>query len=269
MEKLIITVAPTGSVPTKKENPNLPVTPEEVIEDAVRCFGSGASVIHLHARDSEQRPVHDQAFFRQTMEGIREKTNLILQVSTGGRANPSWESRSAALELRPEMASLTTGSVNFPDRSYVNEPAFIEYLARKMQDCGIKPEMEIFDLSMVSNAVDLVRKGLAEEPLHFNFVLGLPGALPFNPANLVYLVQNLPPGATWTVSGIGRAQLPAAILAIIMGGHVRVGLEDNIYYQKGLLATNVALVDRVVRLARELGREIASPDEARRILHLK
>ena len=166
------------------------------------------------------------------------------------------------------MASLSTGSVNFPTSAYVNEPALIEYLAKDMLKNKLKPEVECFDVSMINNAVDLMNRGLIEAPLHFNFVMGLKGAIPFSLKNYVHMMESIPAGATWNVSGVGPAQLSAIAPAIITGGHVRVGLEDNIYYSKGILATNVQLVERVVRLAKELGRDVATPDEARKILHI-
>ena len=269
MEKLIITVAPTGSLPTKKDTPHVPVTPQEVIQDTYDCYNAGASVVHIHARDSEQKPAHDIAFFTETVAGIREKCNIIVQISTGGRASQGYETRAHALSLKPEMASLTTGSVNFPTSAYVNEPALIEYLAKIMQDNGIKPEMEIFDVSMITNALDLLKKGLVSAPLHFDFVMGLKGAIPFSMKNYVHLMESIPAGSTWTVAGVARAQLELLPLSILTGGHVRVGLEDNIYYNKGELATNAQLVARAVRLAKELGREVATPDEARRIMNLR
>ncbi len=269
MEKLIITVAPTGSLPTKKDTPFVPVTPQEVIQDTYSCCNAGASVVHIHARDSEQKPAHDLAFFTEAVAGIREKCNVIIQISTGGRAAQGQESRARALSLKPEMASLTTGSVNFPNSAYVNDPDMIEYLAKTMKDNGIKPELEIFDVSMINNALDLEKKGLVSAPLHFDFVMGLKGAIPFSMKNYVHLMESIPAGSTWTVAGVGRAQLELLPLSILTGGHVRVGLEDNIFYSKGVLATNVHLVERAVRLAKELGREIATPDEARQILHLR
>ena len=166
------------------------------------------------------------------------------------------------------MASLTTGSVNFPNSVYVNSPDLIEALAGDMQTYGIKPEMEIFDVSMISNATALLAKGLVAAPLHFDFVMGLKGAIPASVENLVHMRNTIPPDATWTVAGIGKAQLAMTTHAILMGGHVRVGLEDNIYYRRGELATNAQLVKRVVQLAGILGREIATPDEARQILKL-
>jgi 3-keto-5-aminohexanoate cleavage enzyme len=179
------------------------------------------------------------------------------------------EARAAAVrQLRPEMASLTTGSMNFPDRVYANPFTVVEYLASVMKDAGTKPEMEIFEPGMIANARMLVDTDLARPPLHFDFVLGSRGSLPATPRNLLFLSESIPPGSTWTVAGIGRWQLPMAVLAIVMGGHVRVGLEDNLYYRKGVLATNEQLVARVARLAAELGRPVATPEEAREILGL-
>jgi 3-keto-5-aminohexanoate cleavage enzyme len=269
MQKLIITVAPTGSLPTKRMTPHVPITPAEIIETGVRCEALGASIYHIHARNPQDESASTEfELFEKIYSGLKARTDLILQISTGGRAGMQYAQRSERLKLRPEMASLTTGSVNFPDRVYQNSPDLIEALARDMLSYHIKPEMEIFDVSMVSNAVDLLSKNLALAPLHFNFVMGLRGALPASIENLVHLKNSIPADATWTVSGIGAAQLVMNTHAILMGGHVRVGLEDNIYYRRGELATNEQLVERIVRLSTELGRDIASPAEARKILYL-
>jgi 3-keto-5-aminohexanoate cleavage enzyme len=269
MDKLIITVAPTGSVPTKAQNPHLPVTPEEIADTAYRCWQIGASIVHVHARDDQGRPTLDPNVFARIYELISDRCDIIIQISTGGRAGMDLEARAAAVRrLRPEMASLTTGSMNFPDRVYENPFITIEYLARAMQEAGTKPEMEIFEAGMIANAQLLVERGLATEPLHFNFVLGSPGSLPATPKNLLHLSELIPRHASWTASGLGRWQLPMNTLALVMGGHVRVGLEDNLYYRKGELASNEQLVERMVRLADELGRPVATPNEARAILHL-
>ncbi len=269
MEKLIITVAPTGSLPTKKQNPHVPITPEEIVACAVRCESAGASIVHVHVRNPEdESPSPDFRLFEEVCDGLGSQTRLIVQISTGGRAGMSYEKRSERLKLRPEMASLTTGSVNFPNSIYENSPELIERLAADMLRYGIKPEMEIFDVSMIANALDLVKRNLVRPPLHFNFVLGLKGAIPATLENLVHLKRCLPADATWCVSGIGPAQLPMNVHALAAGGHVRVGLEDNIYYRKGEPASNEQLIERIVRLSRELGREVASPDEARTILSL-
>jgi 3-keto-5-aminohexanoate cleavage enzyme len=270
VDKLIITVAPTGNVPTKEMNPHLPVRPEEIAETAVRCREAGASLIHVHARDAEDRPTLDPDVFARIHRFISERTDLVVQISTGGRAGMDTEARAAAVRrLRPEMASLTTGSMNFPDRVYANPFSVVEHLAAAMKEVGTKPEMEIFEPGMIANALMLVDKGLATPPLHFDFVLGSRGSLPATPKNLLFLSESISPDATWTVAGIGRWQLPMAALAVVMDGHVRVGLEDNLYYRKGELATNEQLVARVARIAAELGRPVATPDEAREILGLK
>jgi len=269
MEKLIITVAPTGSVPTKKMTPHVPITPDEIIHTAMACEAAGASVIHIHARNTEdQSPSTEFSVFEEIYNGVKEKTNLIIQISTGGRAGTAYEVRNERLILKPEMASLTTGSINFPNSVYENSPQLIKALARDMQRLNIKPEMEIFDTGMINNALSLVANGFVDPPLHFDFVLGLKGALPATIANLVHLKNTIPPDSTWTVAGIGPAQLPMNTHAILMGGHVRVGLEDNIYFSKGELATNERLVERVAGLAKIFGREVANPDEAREIMHL-
>ena len=268
MEKLIITVAPTGSIPKKKDTPHVPVTVEEIVTCALHCEDEGASIVHIHIRDEDENPSDDPRIFHEIVNRIRERSNLIVQVSTGGRAGTDLESRIQRLQMRPEMASLTTGSVNFPNSAYVNPPDLIEALAKEMYRLAIKPEMEVFDLSMINNAVILADRKLANRPLHFNFVMGLRGAMPAKIEHLVHLSSGLPAESTWTVSGIAAAQLRMGIHAVLMGGHVRVGLEDNIYYKKGELATNERLVERICRLSKELGREVATPDEARKNLSL-
>lgn len=268
MEKLIITVAPTGSIPKKKDTPHVPVTIEEIVSCALRCEDEGASIVHIHIRDEDENPSDDPRIFHEIVNRIRARSDLIIQVSTGGRAGTDLESRIQRLQMCPEMASLTTGSVNFRTSAYVNPPDLIEALAKEMHRLAIKPEMEIFDLSMINNAVALADRSLTDKPLHFNFVMGLQGAMPAKIGHLVHLATGLPAESTWTVSGIGAAQLKMNLHAVLMGGHVRVGLEDNIYYKKGELATNERLVERIVRLSKELGREVATPDEARKILGL-
>jgi len=269
MDKLIITVAVTGSLPTKRATPHVPITPEEIIQAGIACEAAGASVIHIHARNPEdESPSTDFSLFEKICRGIEADTNLITQISTGGRAGMAYEKRCERLRLQPEMASLTTGSVNFPNSVYENSPQLIEALAADMLKYRIKPEMEIFDVSMISNAIALVEKELVAPPLHFDFVMGLKGAIPATVENLVHMRSSLPPGSTWTAAGIGKAQLPMAALAVLMGGHARVGLEDNIYFNRGELATNEQLIGRVVQLARIFGRDVATPDEARKILNL-
>jgi len=269
MEKLMITVAVCGAEVTKKDNPALPITPQEIAEDVYQSYLNGASLVHLHVRDKDGNPTQDPEVFRQSIELIKAKCDIIIQISTGGAVGMTPEERSAPLALRPEMASLTCGTVNFGDGVFWNPPDLMENFASKMKELGVKPEIEVFEAGMINNALRLVKKGLVSEPLHFDFVMGVPGGITGNVRDLVYLVGSLPPGSTWTVAGVGRFELPLSVAAIMMGGHVRVGFEDNIFYKKGKLASsNAQLVERVSRLARELSREIATPDEAREILHL-
>ncbi|SFM72666.1 3-keto-5-aminohexanoate cleavage protein [Thermodesulforhabdus norvegica] len=269
MEKLIITVALTGNVPTKEMNPNLPVTPEEIAQDVRRCADAGAVLFHVHARDEQGRPTLDVNVFKRIVRAIKEVApDVIIQLSTGGRAGRDWDARVAPVRLLPEMASFTTGSNNLPGIVYENPPQFLEYLAKVFNETGVKPEIEVFEAGMINNALFLSKKGWIHPPFHFDFVLGAPGALPGSVKILQFLVDLIPAGSTWSVAGIGRAEIPLATAAIVMGGHVRVGLEDNLYMPDGSLASNPGLVEKVVRIAREVGRDIATPDEARAILSL-
>ena len=270
MPKLIITIAPTGSLPKKENNPDIPISPDEIIQDGIRCEKAGASIIHVHARNPEdESPSSDYGIFKEIYQGLKQETNLIIQISTGGRAGGSYEERAERLLLEPEMASLTTGSVNFPSSVYVNSPDLIKKLTTDMKTHQIKPEIEVFDVSMIQNALDLSEQNfIPGRPLHFNFVMGLKGAIPATIENLVHLKNSIPQGSTWTVSGIGVAQLPMGAHAITMGGNVRVGLEDCIYFKRGQLASNVQLVERVAGLSRVMNRDVATPDEARKMLGL-
>lgn len=262
-------MALTGNVPTKADNANLPVSPEEIVRDVKRCADAGASVFHVHARDDEQNPTHDIEVFKRIVRNIKEiAPDVIIQLSTGARAGSDWEARSAPVKLLPEMASFTTGSNNLPGIIYENSPQFIEYLAGVFKETGVKPEIEVFETGMINNAVFLKNKGLLEGPLHFDFVLGAPGAMPGTLKNLLFLSESIPSGSTWTVAGIGRSEIPLAAGAVVMGGHVRVGLEDNLKMPDGSPASNAGLVEKIVRIAGEIGREIAAPDEARSILSI-
>ena len=269
VEKLIVTVALTGNVPKRDQNPNLPVTPEEIACDIDRCARAGAAVYHIHARNAEGSPSLDGEIYKNIVRETKKlRPEVVIQLSTGARAGKEWNDRAVPVRLLPEMASFTTGSNNLPGIIYENAPQFIEFLAGVFRETGVKPEIEVFETGMINNALFLVKKGLLSLPLHFNFVLGAPGAMPASPKNLLFLSESIPAGCTWTATGIGRHQMSMAALAILYGGHVRVGLEDNLFLPGGALASNAALVEKVIRLARELGREIASPDEARQILSL-
>jgi 3-keto-5-aminohexanoate cleavage enzyme len=269
MDKLIITAALVGAEVTREDTPHLPVTPEEIGEAAAEAREAGAAIAHIHVRDAEGRPSQDRELYRQAIEEIRKRCDIIVQVSTGGAVGMTAEERLQPVTLRPEMATLTTGTVNFGDGVFLNPPREIEHFAKVMQEHGVRPEFEIFDVGMIRNALRLVKKGLVTGHLHFDFVMGVSGGIPATAQNLLHLVGQLPEQATWTVAGVGRAQLPMAVLGIVLGGHVRVGLEDNIWYRKGELATNAQLVARVVRIAREMDRDIATPDEARILLGIR
>ncbi|MDQ0189454.1 3-keto-5-aminohexanoate cleavage protein [Alicyclobacillus cycloheptanicus] len=267
MDKLIITAAMVGAEVTREAQPNLPITPDEIAQAARECREAGASICHLHVRNDDGTPTQSRDRFQETIARIREATDIIIQVSTGGAVGMTPEERLQPVSLRPEMATLTCGTVNFGEDVFWNGPRELKAFAKALKVHGVRPEFEIFDAGMIANALQLADMELVEPPFHFDFVLGVPGGLPATPKNVLYLTELLPPGATWSVAGVGRHQLPMAALAVTLGGHVRVGFEDNIFYRKGELAvSNAQLVERVVRIARELDRPIATPDEARRML---
>jgi 3-keto-5-aminohexanoate cleavage enzyme len=269
--KLIIQLAPTGMVPTKDENPHLPVSPEEIARDVYEAYKLGVSVVHVHARDEKGKPTYKKEIYERIFSEIKRKCpDIIICASTSGRVDPDISYRMDVLELKPEMASLTMGSVNFLNSQSINPIDTIITLAEAMNIRGIKPELEIFEPGFINNARYLVKKGPLKLPLHINLLLGSLGNIPADLRDLVYMVDSLPKGCTWSAAGIGRFQTQIAAAAILMGGHVRIGLEDSIYYnyERKELATNLELVKRVVSIANDLGRDIASPDEARKILGL-
>ncbi|RJQ61365.1 MAG: 3-keto-5-aminohexanoate cleavage protein [Desulfobacteraceae bacterium] len=270
MQKLIITLAMLGNVPTKKLNPSTPSTPTEICDVLEECCALGVTVAHIHARDEHEAPTHSRASYKAILDEIEARgIEVITQLSTGARGGENTvESRGQMLDLKCDMASLATGSSNFPSSVNHNSPQLIQEFARMMKKNGIKPEIEAFDTAMIDYARYLLGKGLLVEPAHFNLVLNVPGSIKGTPKNLLHMVESLPPGATWTVSAIGNSQVPMLAMAILMGGHARTGLEDVLEYEKGVPATNRMLVERVVRLAKELGREIAGVEEARKILCL-
>lgn len=273
MGKLIITVAPTGSVPQKKDTPYVPVTPDEIAETAYLCEQEGASIIHVHCRDQDENPTSDYSVFKETLDKIRRRTHLITMASTSGVAGKSDEERAQPLKAQPDMASLTTGSLNFAGRKpsfvYVNAWETITFLARRMLELGVKPEIEAFDVGFIHQGVKLIQQGLVKEPAHFQLVMGVDGGIPATLDNLLHMNRQLPATATATVAGISRWQLNLTTAAITLGCHVRVGLEDNVYYAKGELAPNEKFVARARRLAQELQRDVATADDARHILGLK
>lgn len=269
----IITVAITGSVPTKKDSSAVPITVAEQIESTHEAYEAGAALVHVHVRNDDGSTTSDPEKFARFLAGIRKHCpDMIVQFSTGGRSGMGKE-RGGMLHLKPEMASLTTGSVNFAKIIYENHPTLIHDLAASMLTHDIKPEIEIFDLAMLYNAAKLVADGLLKAPVHVQFVLGIPGALPADREVLEFELAQLArvlPGATWTAAGIGRHQLTVNEWSLELGGHCRTGLEDNVRFDKDrLAASNAELVRRVADLTGRFGRSVATPSEARRILGLK
>ncbi len=272
MDKLIITAAICGAEVTKEHNPAVPYTVEEIAREAYLAYKAGASIIHLHVREDDGTPTQNKERFRACIEAIKEKCpDAIIQPSTGGAVGMSNDERLQPLALNPEMATLDCGTCNFGgDDIFVNTENTIKYFGEKMIGQNIKPEIEVFDKGMIDMALRLQKKGYIKLPMHFNFVMGVNGGISATPRDLVFMAGSIPQGSTFTVSGIGRSQFNMAAMAIIMGGHVRVGFEDNVYMAKGVPAeSNGEMVEKVVRLAKELGRDIATPEEAREILGLK
>lgn len=271
MEKLIITAAISGAEVTKAMNPAVPYTTAEFVREATAAYDAGASVIHLHVRRDDGTPTQDKARFKEIIDAIRrERPDVIIQPSTGGAVGMSLDERLQPTELRPEMATLDCGTLNFGgDEIFENTENTIKYFGQRMIERGIKPELEVFDKSMIDMALRLARQGFIRSPMHFDFVMGVNGGISGEIRDFVFLRGSIPADATYTVAGVGRYEFPLAALAIIDGGHVRVGLEDNLYLSKGVPArSNGELVAKVVRLAGEFGRAVATPDEARKILQI-
>ena len=271
MEKLIIAAAICGAEVTKEHNPAVPYTIEEIVREAKSAYDAGASVIHLHVRHDDGTPTQDKARFQEAVDAIYEVCpDVIIQPSTGGAVGMTDLERLQSTEITPapEFATLDCGTLNFGgDEIFINTDNTIMNFAKIMKERGIKPELEVFDKGMIDIALKVDRKGLLVHPLHFDFVLGVQMTATLR--DLVFMVGSIPPGCTWTAAGIGRAEFEIAAATIIMGGHVRVGFEDNLYIEKGVLAkSNGELVEKVVKLAKLLGRAIATPDEAREILSI-
>ena len=269
MDPLIITAAITGAEVSKEDNPALPVTPKEIGKAAYDCYLAGASIIHVHARLNDGTPSQSKEIYEEILYEISKYCDVIVQVSTGGAIGMTIEERAEPLKLNPQMATLTTGSVNFGEAVFLNTPVDIQYLYDEMLLRNIYPEFEIFDIGMLENANRLINNSPQLPNYHYDFVMGVPGAIPATIENLIHLYNQLPPNSTWSVAGIGRFQLPLAIHAMLMNGHVRVGFEDNIYYRKGILAqSNAQLVHRIHQIAQCIDRPIATVEEAKNILKL-
>lgn len=270
MEKLIITAAICGAEVTKEQNPNVPYTVEEIQREAKSAYDAGASIIHLHVREDDGTPTQSKARFKECMDAIREVCpDVIIQPSTGGAVGMTDLERLEPTELGPEMATLDCGTLNFGgDEIFINTENTIKNFGKIMIERGVKPEIEVFDKGMVDLAIRYQKQGFIKTPMHFDFVLGV--QMTATARDLVIMANSIPEGSTWTVGGVGRHQIPMACLAILMGGNARVGFEDNVYLEKGVLAkSNGELVKKVVDMAKLLGREVATPDEAREILSLK
>jgi len=269
---LVITAAITGSVTAAQDTPHLPISWDAIVEEAVTSWRAGAAIIHLHARDEDGVPTQDPQIYQQLVERIRKREcDAILNLSTGsagGRAE--LDERTECLELEPELATLDCGSMNFGDQRVFNNPFdFLRRSAAKMSAHGVLPEIEVFDAGMIANGRRLIDEGLIKGPGVWQLCLGVKGGAPADLETFAHLVGRLPEGAFWSALGVGRHQLEVNLLTLAASGHVRTGLEDNIYYRRGELATsNAQLVQRIVRLAEELGRPVASPADARSLLAL-
>ena len=272
-KKVIITAALTGAVTTKDNNPNLPTQPKEICESALACYEAGAAVVHIHVRDDDDKASMRYDKFEEAVTLIRESgCPVVINLTSSGGQGFSWEERIKPFkELKPEMASFDAGTMNWLNTVvFMNEPGFLELCGKEMIAAGVKPEIEVFDMGMLNTAKYYLKKGILQAPAHFQLCLGAPGGMEATTENLVYLVNHLPEDCTWSTFGIGRGANEILLAGIAMGGNVRVGLEDNVYYNKGVLAeSNEQFIARVSRLAREVGKEVATPDDAREILGLR
>lgn len=276
-DKLIITVAQTGALVSKSMNPDIPEQPVEIAESAYACYQEGAAICHIHARDKEGKTTGSKEVFQQIHDRIRAKCNIIIQDSTGGGPNLTFGQRIECLYAKPEMASLNMGSLmrvsgQFAGTPFSNMREDIETYVTRMRELGVKPEMEVYSHAMFREVENLIHKGLVEKPYYTNLVLGMKyqGALEATPRYLKSLIDFLPEGVIFNVTAVGAAQLPLTTMGMILGGCIRVGMEDNIYYRKAELAkSNAQLVSRAVRIARELNKEPTTPEEARKILGLR
>jgi 3-keto-5-aminohexanoate cleavage enzyme len=269
-DKLLVVVAPCIPPYMAVDVPGLDLSPEGIAGEVVRAHNAGANAVHLHVWDEHGRPTTDLIAFERTLRLIRERCDMVIEGSTGGMNELSPAERSVSMQADIEMASLNPGSINYDQGVYVNSPSDIAYWAQEMHRRRIKPDVAIFDVAMVATATRLAEQGWIEPPYLFSFVLGQEGALPATARNMVYLKDTIPAGSLWCAAGHGGNDLRMSVLAMCMGGHVRAGFEDNAYYIPGERATSSAqLIERLVRIAREVGRELATPDEAREILGLE
>lgn len=275
-DKVIITIAPTGAWPKKENNPAVPMTPEEIAKDVYECWKAGAAVAHLHMRDNKGNGTMDKEKFKKTVELIKayKDCDIILNLTTSGDLNATDKTRQEHLvEIKPEMASYDCGSMNWLHSGlFLNTPVFLEELGRTMSDNNVKPEIEVFDPGMIGNAAYYLKKGILKAPLHFQFCMGCANGIPASIKNLVFMketMDQLCPGSTWSCFGVGQSAMEIMYAAIAMGGHIRVGMEDNVMFSKGQLAeSNVQFVERAKKAIELYGKQVATPEEARQILSL-
>ena len=271
MEKVIITAAVTGSRPTKEMNPAVPYTPQDIAQSAIECYRAGAAIAHIHVRDPQTgEPAFKIELFREVTDRIRDECDMLLNLTTSGLflSGPDLiEKRLQPVTLRPEICSFDVGSINFPHAVFMNPPEWGRAAAQRMREYGVKPEIEVFDVGHIRQAVDLIEEGLIDDPPYFQLCMGAKWGIEATPENLIFMKSKLPPNARWSLLGVGRAQLSMIALGILLSGSIRVGLEDNIYLRKGVLATSSAqFVQRAVDLVRLLEHEPATPNEARQML---
>jgi len=273
MDKLIISVGITGSRITRQQTPYIPITSEEIAKSGIEAWKAGASILHIHVRDPKTGlGTQDISIFKEVVDRVRSESDAILCLTTSGipGRNLPIADRLQPLNLLPELVSFDAGSINMGENVFLNPQEFLDALAKETLAKGIKPELEVFEVGMVYTCLQYLKKGLLKPPLRFQFVLGTPNGMPATAKSLLHLSEIIPQDSTWSVIGVGAGQLSVAMMGMVMGGHVRVGLEDNISYSKGVLAkSNAQLVERVVRVAKELGREIANPSDTRKILKLE
>ena len=276
--KTIITVAPTGAWPKKKDNPNVPMTPEEIAEDVYECWKAGAAVAHLHMRDDEGNGIMDPVRFKKTVELIKahKDCDIVLNLTTSGDIHADDDIRIAHVEeLKPDMASYDCGSMNWLNSGlFINSPAFLERCGLSFQEWGVKPEIEAFDPGMIGNAAYYIKKGVLKTPVHFQFCMGCANGIGGTMKNLIFMKEEAdrlvgPANYTWSCFGVGHSAMEMLYGAIALGGHIRVGMEDNVLFSKGVLAdSNAQFVKRAVEAVKLFGREVATPDEARQLLNL-
>lgn len=270
MDKVIITCAVCGAETTKEKCPNLPITPKEIADSTYEAYLAGASIVHLHVRNNDGTPTQSVSVFKEAINLIRKKCDIVIEITTGGAVGMSPEERIAPVKLEPDMASLDCGTVNFGNDYIVNTLPIMRSFAQEMSKYKVKPTLECFDLSHILSSHILIKENLIKPPYHYGFVMNVPGALGFNSKQLSIMIDHIPLESEFTVMGIGKAHIPAVYSAIAFGGHIRVGYEDNIYYSKGVVAkSNAEFVERAVRLVKEAQKEVAKPQDVRKFFKLR